>query len=266
MRAAHIMGLCGVVATIVVVGHGITKAATDTDVSKAAAVVDAVGNLRVPDNYRAAYQALGSWAVAADEGRGSKELHVVYASPGSVEAYRKDGRFPDGAVLVKEVFKTATQEMTTGTVSYADELKGWFVMVKGDASRFPAHALWGDGWGWSWFDATNPSKTTSTNDQLQAGLQILQCAGAGDRMGLRQWISSVRPLAPRDAPRVKSTPRRAPDLPSVLPGRDMSIHGHALPSKIPYRLANLYEKSPTRIMVRAAFFSSRFAELKIRDT
>jgi hypothetical protein len=23
--------------------------------------------------------------------------------------------------------------------------------------------LWGDGWGWSWFDAADPSKTTSTN-------------------------------------------------------------------------------------------------------
>jgi len=162
MRAVHIMGLCGAVAAIAA-GHGITRAATDADASQAAAVVDAVGNLRVPGDYRATYQMLGSWAVAADEGRGSKELHVVYVTPGSVEAYRKDGRFPDGTVLVKEVFKTATKEMTTGTVSYAEELKGWFVMVKGDANRFPGHALGGDGWGWSWFDATNVSKTTSTN-------------------------------------------------------------------------------------------------------
>jgi hypothetical protein len=41
-------------------------------------------------------------------------------------------------VLVKEVFKTATQEMTTGTVSHANELKGWFVMVKDSAGRYPA--------------------------------------------------------------------------------------------------------------------------------
>jgi hypothetical protein len=32
---------------------------------------------------------------------------VVYASPGTIDAYRKDGRFPDGAVLVKEVFDTS---------------------------------------------------------------------------------------------------------------------------------------------------------------
>jgi hypothetical protein len=122
--------------------------------------------LRVPGDYRATYQSLGSWAVAADEGRGSKELHVVYASPGSVESYHKDGRFPDGTVLVKEVFKTATKEMTTGTVSHADELKGWFVMVKDSAGRYPGNALWGDGWGWSWFDAADPTKTTSTDYRL----------------------------------------------------------------------------------------------------
>jgi hypothetical protein len=126
-------------------------------------LVDPQGNLRVPDDYRASYQFLGSWAIAADSGSGSKELHVVFASPGASDAYRKDGRFPDGTVLVKEVYSAATGEMTTGSVSRADGLKGWFVMVKGDAARFPGNALWGDGWGWSWFDASNPTKTTSTN-------------------------------------------------------------------------------------------------------
>jgi hypothetical protein len=60
---------------------------------------------------------LGSWAVAADQGQGSKEIHVVYTSPGTIAAYRKDGRFPDGSVLVKEVFEATTGAMTTGNVS-----------------------------------------------------------------------------------------------------------------------------------------------------
>jgi Cytochrome P460 len=29
--------------------------------------------------------------------------------------------------------------------------------------RHAGNKLWGDGWGWSWFDAANPSKTTSTD-------------------------------------------------------------------------------------------------------
>ncbi|CCE10663.1 Cytochrome P460 [Bradyrhizobium sp. STM 3843] len=124
---------------------------------------DSEGHLRVPDDYRTSYQVLGSWAIAADDGKGSKELHVVYASPGTIDAYRRDKRFPDGAVLIKEVFSTATGEMTTGTVSRAGALKGWFVMVKDRANRHPGNPLWGDGWGWSWFDATDPSRTTSTD-------------------------------------------------------------------------------------------------------
>jgi hypothetical protein len=125
-------------------------------------VVDASGNLHVPADYRTSYEFLGAWAVAA-EGPGSKELHVVYASPGTITAYRSTGAFPDGAVLVKEVLEAGTREMTTGTVSHAETLVGWFVMVKGSPERYPGNKLWGEGWGWSWFDASNPSKTTSTD-------------------------------------------------------------------------------------------------------
>jgi hypothetical protein len=128
------------------------------------AVVDAHGNLRVPANYRTTYQFLGSWAIAADQGaQGSKQIHNVYASPGAISAYRRDGRFPDGTVLVKEVHQTATQSMTTGTASHADKLAGWFVMTKESKNLHPDNKLWGDGWAWSWFDAGNRLKTTSTD-------------------------------------------------------------------------------------------------------
>jgi hypothetical protein len=128
-----------------------------------AAVVDNKGNLRVPSDYRTAYEVLGTWAVAKDEGPGSKQLHMVYASPGTTAAFRKNGQFPDGTVLVKEVFDTTTKDMTTGTISSAGTLAGWFVMVKDSAGRFPGNKLWGDGWGWSWFDEDHPQKTTSTD-------------------------------------------------------------------------------------------------------
>ena len=127
------------------------------------------------------YQFLGSWAVAADEGQGSKEIHVVYASPGTIDRLSQGRNFPDGTVLVKEVFKTATAPMTTGTVSHADTLKGWFVMVKDSKGLHPGNKLWGDGWGWSWFDADNPSKTTSTD--YKSGLSSLPRAGAGHPTG-----------------------------------------------------------------------------------
>jgi len=146
-----------------------------------AKVVDGAGNMHVPTDYRSTYQVLGSWAVAADGSPGAKQLHVVYASPGTVAAYRKNGRFPDGAVLVKEVFKTTTRPMTTGTVSSAETLAGWFVMVKDGAGRFPGNKLWGDGWGWAWFDAAAPGKTTSTDYKTD-------CLGCHTPARASDWI------------------------------------------------------------------------------
>jgi hypothetical protein len=163
---AFTLGISGVAAAVAIAALGSMQAIAIDGVRQTQAAVDARGTLRVPPDYQTTYESLGSWAIAADEGRGSKELHVVRASPGSIEAYRRDGRFPDGTVLVKEVFETATKEMTTGTVSHAEKLKGWFVMVKDSAGRYPGNALWGDGWGWSWFDAADPTKTTSTDYRL----------------------------------------------------------------------------------------------------
>jgi hypothetical protein len=74
----------------------------------------------VHPKHRTTYQSLGSWALAADQGQTSKELHIVYASPGTIIAYLRDGRFPDGAVLVKEMFQAAPAQMTTVTVSHAE--------------------------------------------------------------------------------------------------------------------------------------------------
>lgn len=124
---------------------------------------DAKCVLHVPTNYRDVYQHLGTWAVAAEGAPGSQQLHIVYASPGAAAAYRATGRFADGTTLVKEVFEAKTAPMTTGTISHAEQLKGWFVMVKDSKNSHPGNKLWGDGWGWAWFDADKPTKTVSTD-------------------------------------------------------------------------------------------------------
>jgi hypothetical protein len=162
MRTANVVGISiAVSAMFAIAAYGQRDPARSSNGQKAEAVEDAAGNLRVPEAYRTTYQSLGTWAVSADHERGSKELHLVYASPGTVAAYSRDGHFPDGTVLVKEVYEAATVPMTTGTVSHADTLKGWFVMVKDSNGRHAGNKLWGEGWGWSWFDAANPMKTTS---------------------------------------------------------------------------------------------------------
>jgi Cytochrome P460 len=168
MRTGRIIaiGTVGLSTLIAITAYGQIKPATPSGGARSQLVDDAEGNLRVPDAYRTTYQYLGSWAIAADQGQGSKELHFVYASPGTIDAYRKDGHFPDNTVLVKEVYQAGSEQLTTGTVSRADTLKGWFVMMKDNDGRHPGNKLWGDGWGWSWFDAANPSKTTSTDYRL----------------------------------------------------------------------------------------------------
>ncbi len=123
--------------------------------------VDERGAISVPKDYRTKWTFLGSWSIATKDGepRGAAGLHNVYTQPGIVEAYRKAGKFPDGAVLVKELLKTNTEPMTTGQVSRGDEIEGWFVMIKDTQGRFKGNQLWGDGWGWAFFKAGDSTNT-----------------------------------------------------------------------------------------------------------
>jgi mono/diheme cytochrome c family protein len=124
--------------------------------------VDADGNIRVPMNYRTEWAFLGTWAVASKQEKGRiEEFHNVYTQPGTIEAHRKTGMFPDGAVLVKELLKTKTGAMTTGEVSWGTEIAGWFVVVKDSQNRFKGNPLWGDGWGWALFNADSPTNTVT---------------------------------------------------------------------------------------------------------
>lgn len=119
-------------------------------------VVDGKGNISVAPNFQLTWVFIGAWSIADTDvnnveanGHSAASLHNVYTQPGVVEYYRKHGSFPDGAVFIKELFKTVTTSMTTGTVSRAGETEGWFVMVKDTENRFLESPLWGDGWGWA---------------------------------------------------------------------------------------------------------------------
>jgi hypothetical protein len=107
---------------------------------------------------------LGTFSVLADEPtEGAKELHVVYTERKNLDAYLKHGRFPDGAVLVKDVFAARTEALTTGIASYAGALVGRFVMVKDQAGKLGASPRFGDGWGWAFFDRAATRKTITTD-------------------------------------------------------------------------------------------------------
>lgn len=135
-------------------------------------VVSKTGALRVPQDYTK-WATLGTWAHASTEvdknkivKPGSNEYHVVYTQPETIDYYRAHGRYPDGAVLVKELLHAETMAMTTGpAVSHATKIKGWFVLVRDTKGRHKESSLWGDGWGWSLFNADDPINTVSTDYQ-----------------------------------------------------------------------------------------------------
>jgi len=162
--------------TLLVMMLGVAVIALGDSEKPSAPNVDSkTGAISVPKDYTR-WATLGTWAHANTqlkrtmmhpEGNpGSTEYHVVYTQPETIDYYKEHGRFPDGAVLVKELIHAETMPMTTGpAVSHATKIKGWFVLVRDTEDRFKSSKLWGEGWGWSLFNASDPVNTVSTDFQ-----------------------------------------------------------------------------------------------------
>jgi hypothetical protein len=85
-------------------------------------LVDKSGNIQKPADYRDLYQTLGTYVVL--DPKGGNQMHLTYASPGAADYYRRNKKFADGTVLVKEVFGTDHAQMTTGDAHWAKGTKG----------------------------------------------------------------------------------------------------------------------------------------------
>jgi len=130
---------------IIVAGYQQVKPQTAGDGYNGLDLVDKAGNIRKPSDYRDHYQGLGTYTVLDPKG---DQMHFTYASPNAAEHYRKNGKFADGTVLVKEVFGTDHAQMTTGDAHWASGTKVWFVMIKDEKGRYSDNPLWamdGDG-------------------------------------------------------------------------------------------------------------------------
>ena len=157
------------IGTVLILGLGSLAGWAMTDEGKPFApnVDPKTGAISVPENYRE-WPTLGTWAHAKVEGApGLQEYHVVYTQPDTIKYYKEKNRFPDGAVLVKELLNADTMSMTTGpAVGHATTIKGWFVLVRDTNGRFQESRLWGDGWGWSFFNPDDPQRTVSKNYKI----------------------------------------------------------------------------------------------------
>ncbi|MCW8886130.1 MAG: cytochrome P460 family protein [Motiliproteus sp.] len=125
--------------------------------------VDSQGNISLPADFRKNMTHLGSWFVPEGPASG---FHDVYTENSSVEAFRREGKFPDGAVLIKELRASESGDYTTGKgVHYATSTatKQHFVMIKDSSNRFKNNGSWGDGWGWALFKGGAGSPNVSTD-------------------------------------------------------------------------------------------------------
>jgi len=114
--------------------------------------VDSKGNISLPENFRQNYTHLGSWFVPEGDASG---FHDVYMDPASVKKYLKTKKFPDGAVMVKELRGAHRADYTTGAnvARAVDSIKQTFVMIKDECGRHKGNPIWAEGWGWGLFSA-----------------------------------------------------------------------------------------------------------------
>jgi cytochrome c len=123
------------------------------------------GAISLPADYRETFQHLGTYVVATKANQPVDEMHHVFARLEDIQACRRDGKFPDGAAIMKEVTKAGTGDLTTGHDHWSTDIKLWFVMIKDAKGRFPGNDLWGDGWGWGLFMASDPRQNVATDYQ-----------------------------------------------------------------------------------------------------
>ena len=124
--------------------------------------VSAKGVISLPNDFQVNYVFLGSWFLDLKEQKGKLMQHV-YTRKQDVISYQQTGEWPDGAVVIKTQIKVIDSDIGSAIESYAGKPNGYFVMVKDRENHFPGNPLWGDGWGWSFFDSEDLAKTTTTD-------------------------------------------------------------------------------------------------------
>ena len=91
-RVASLASLVAIAAVALALRSSVVDGQSDLRMSRAAepleAVVDAQGNLHVPSSYRADYEFLGTWAIAADKGVRVQRASQCLCEPG------RDSRVP----------------------------------------------------------------------------------------------------------------------------------------------------------------------------
>ncbi len=103
-----------------------------------AVVFEEDGKLLRPRGYRS-WTYVGAPLTPNDMNDGKAafpEFHSVYVDPISYEAYKRDGKWRDGTIVVKELVSVGTKASTSGRGYFMGDFLGLEAMVKSSA-RFP---------------------------------------------------------------------------------------------------------------------------------
>jgi hypothetical protein len=198
-RAIGGLAVAALLAGTVALGSSRPSPADDSSASEAegfSPYVTKDGGISLPADYREKFLHLGTWAVATKPDKPVDELHNVYTRPEDIQAYRKDGKFPDGAVLVKEITNVGSDKMTTGKSTWSRDVKIWFVMVKDSKGRFPKNDLWAEGWGWALFEAKDPKRNVATSFETNCKTCHVP-AKKDDWVYIRGYPILAKPLPPK---------------------------------------------------------------------
>ncbi|MEK6700022.1 MAG: cytochrome P460 family protein [Nitrospirota bacterium] len=156
--------------------------------------VDSKGSISLPTDFRSTWAHLGTWVVTSTAAAGlgldqtgpGTGTHSVYTQSASLKAYKKDGTWPDGAMLILEVRAMTWDDLPTGHVIVEGDVVKWLVMIKDAKGRFPKNPNWGDGWGWALFKPAGPKINASTNYKEDC-LGCHEPAKASDRVFIQGY-------------------------------------------------------------------------------
>lgn len=155
---------------------------------------DAKGGMRLPAGLRSAWVHLGTWLMTAPLPPGTAGektapdpgFHNVYTQAAALKAYKKNGQWPDGAVIIMEIRKIEWDDEPTGHVMAEGAPVEWFMMIKDENGRFPGNPNWGSGWGWALFTPGQP-KTNASSGYKQDCLGCHEAAGGTDLIFLKGY-------------------------------------------------------------------------------